>query len=285
MRMLRLLLISGTCLALSGSLPAEDIRRHGPYHLGMPFFEFTDALRLQLAGNRMEMNPRAALYRTHAPLSAFRIWTFAPFIMNPRLSEEFVFNDGLLIGVITRERLKESPFEPRKSETRERKQEEERERSVEEFYNEAGAADPALIGTTGDEPVRLNESGREIRDRLFQRFGPGRTRRGRRGIAFAWRRDGVLLTYSLLRAGETSFLEKTMVSEPQRETVYSGAGDFRTNLEVNALNNRVFRTPPPGGQSATWESGEYPYQVGPCDGYAGPLDLFGCSLRIDFGKK
>jgi hypothetical protein len=251
----------------------------------MPFFEFMDALRLQLARNQMEMNPRAALYRTHAPLSAFRIWTFAPFFMNPKLSEEFVFNDGLLIGVITRERLKESPFESREPEKKKRSQAEERERSVEEFYDESGTTDQALIGSGSPRTVRLNASGREIRDRLIERYGPARTRRGRRGIVFAWRRDGVLLTYSLLRTGKDTFLEKTVVSEPQRATVYSGAGDFRTNLEVDALNNRVFRTPPPGGQSATWESGEYPYQVGPCDGYTGPLDLFGCSLRISFDKK
>lgn len=257
------LLLLMVLLAVPGR--AEDLKRHGPYRVGMPFQEFVDVLRGQIARTTIEVNPRGALFRTHAPLGPFRIYTFAPFYVDPRLTEEFVFNDGRLIAVVTRERLKESPFV--------RGDDSEKEKSKKKRKAAAAKGQP-----------RLSKSGRDLRDRLFDRFGRGKVTRGPRGMVFSWRRAGTLISYALLQSGERAFLEKTLVAERERQVLYSGAGDYRTNLEVDALNNRVFRAPPAGAREATWQSGRYPYKVGPCEGYRGPLDLFGCTLRLNFGE-
>lgn len=250
------------CLAAVAPLTAEDPGQHGPYQVGMPFEEFVGVLQKQLARNRMEVDPPGVLFRSHAPLAPFRIWTFAPFYVDPRLTEQFVFNDGRLIGIVMRERMQESPFVTAESPPKKSKQTADEDR----------------------EPVVLSETGRKLRDRWIDRYGRPQESRGSRGIVYSWRRNGYLLSYALVRSEKRVFLEKTVVRETETKTLYSNAGDYRTNLEVDALNNRVFRSAPEE-RDPTWESGLYPYRVGPCDAYRGPLDLFGCTLRLDFGEK
>ncbi len=265
-------------LVLHLPLLAEDFRHSGPYHIGMSFQAFIDRLREEMGRGDFEINPRSALFRTHAPLTPFRVWTFTPFYIDPRLTEEFIFNDGRLVGMIRRERLSQSPLAAPpvgKGKTR---------------ADRTGATAMRLpaadeIGTPGaSEPVELNEHGRELRDQLFKRFGPGKMARGRRGVLFSWKNDGIILTVALLISGDQQFQEKTVILENETRVLFTGAGDYRTNLEIEALNDRVFRTAPPGAKQGAWESGTYPYTVGPCEGYEGPLDLFGCTVRFDFGR-